>query len=85
MSGRIEFYINKNDRWMVFCPESKIEWNHNIYVKMFKYNGQAVDNMIKCVNAWPTSISESPLDMRGSEAIFRSVVFQFDYWDLVKV
>lgn len=57
----------------------------NIYVKMYKFNGQPIDSMIKCFNAWPTSISESPLDMRGNEAIFRSVVFQLDYWRLIKV
>jgi hypothetical protein len=81
------FNINENDEdtGHALAESKRNGQTTNIYVKMFKYNGQAVDNMIKCVNAWPTSISESPLDMRGSEAIFRSVVFQFDYWDLVKV
>ncbi len=56
----------------------------NIYLKMYKYNGQIMENMIKFVNAFPSDISESGLDFAGSEAIRYSVTFSYDYWNLIK-
>jgi hypothetical protein len=55
----------------------------DIYVKMYKYNGDLMENMIRCYNAWPTSVGESPLDMSSNNAVRRSVIFQFDFWKLV--
>lgn len=55
-----------------------------IYLKMYKYNGELTENMIKFVNAWPSAISEVGLDFAGNEAIRFAVTFSFDYWDLIK-
>jgi hypothetical protein len=56
----------------------------DLFVKMYKYNGELCDNMIKVVNAWPSNISEVGLDMAGNEAIRYSVTFTYDYWNLMK-
>lgn len=54
-----------------------------IFVKMYKYNGEMCDRIIKFVNAWPSTISEVGLDMAGNEAIRYSVTFTYDYWNLI--
>jgi hypothetical protein len=56
----------------------------HLYIKMYKYNGEPMENMIKCFNAWPNSVGESPLSMNSNSAVFRNCIFTFDFWNLIK-
>lgn len=56
----------------------------NIFLKMYKYNGEMCENMIKFVNGWVSDVSEVGLDYSGNESVRFSVTFSYDYWNLIK-
>lgn len=74
-----------NDAGHALAESKRSGQTTNIFIKMYKFNGELMENMIRCVNAWPSTIGESPLAMSSNSSVMRSAAFQFDYWDLVKV
>ena len=56
----------------------------DIYLIMYKYNGDPMERKIRFYNAFIQSVGEVSLAYSGNEAVQYAVTFQFDFWELVK-
>jgi len=65
------------------APSKRDGQTTDVFIKMQKYDGSDMNNIVRLVNGWPTSVGEAALDMAGNEAVRYECTFQFDYWDLI--
>jgi hypothetical protein len=54
----------------------------DVYLLMYKYNGELLDKKIKFVNAFPENVDDVAMSFDGGEAVKYSVTFKFDFWTL---
>jgi len=54
----------------------------DIYLIMYKYNGESMERKIRFYNCFIQSVGEVNLAYSGNEAVQYQVTFQFDFWEL---
>lgn len=81
-----QFIFNINPSNPITAGKSKVPLKRlstkDIFLQMYKYNGEPLDKAIRFVNAWPQSVSEVPMDYGTGASVMYTVTFQYDYWTL---
>lgn len=55
----------------------------DIFLKLYRFNGDPLEKMYRLHNAWPIAMPEVPLDYAGSDSLKHSVTFEYDFWTLM--
>lgn len=55
----------------------------DIYLIMYKYNGEEIERKIRFYNAFVQNVGDVTMDYNGNEAVQYSTTFNFDFWELV--
>ncbi|MFW6219522.1 MAG: hypothetical protein ACOCZ5_00175 [bacterium] len=79
----IESGENGGKSLQITSGSRKRELSTDLYLEMFKYDGEKMDRRIKFINAWPKTVSDVPMSYDANESVKYDVTFQFDFWRLV--
>ena len=55
----------------------------DIFIRMYRYNQDPMEKIVRLWNAWPAVVADVPLDYNDNAAVKYSVTFEFDFWTLL--
>lgn len=55
----------------------------DMFLKMYRYNNDPLEKMVRLFNAWPAVVPEVALDYNDNASVKYQVTFEYDFWTLM--